>query len=121
MNLLKMFQVGKCADYDVPKYIGEFTFFDEKDEWIKWLNKFDEMGFNWSFWTYKTICVGWWDMSWGIYIYKMNLQNEVLKLDCRTATYEEIYASWSKQGTSQTYKDTGVMKEVLVEYFNQFK
>ena len=111
------YQTLMMADYDVPKYIGEFTFFDEKDEWLKWLNQFDEMGFHWSFWTYKTICVGWWDMSWGIYIYKMNLQNEVLKLDCRTATYDEIYASWSKQGTSETYKDTGVMKEVLEEYF----
>ena len=114
-------QTLSMADYEVPKYMGEFTFFDEKDEWIKWLNQFDEMGFSWSFWSYKTVCVGWWDMSWGIYVNKLNLQNEVLKLDCRTATYDEIYAVWSKQGTSEAYKNTGVMKEVLELYFSQFK
>ena len=64
----------RFANYDVPKYIGEFSFFSDKEEWHKWLNEFDERGFNWSIWSYKTISVGWWDMSWGIYVYKMNLK-----------------------------------------------
>ena len=113
------FATWMMSDYDVPKFIGEFTLFDDKEEWVKWLNEYDARGLNWTIWSYKTICVGWWDMSWGIYIYKMNLQNEQLKLDVRTATYEEIKAVWSKQGTSETYKDTGVLKEALDEYFKK--
>ena len=30
------------TNYDVPIYIGEFNFFDKKDEWIKWFNEYDE-------------------------------------------------------------------------------
>ena len=105
------------TNYDVPIYIGEFNFFDKKDEWIKWLNEYDERGLNWSIWSYKTISVGWWDMSWGIYVYKMNLRDEKLKLDVRTATYEEIKEVWSNQGTKETYKDTGILKSVLEQHF----
>ena len=105
------------TNYDVPIYIGEFNFFDKKDEWLKWLNEYDERGLNWSIWSYKTISVGWWDMSWGIYVYKMNLKDEKLKLDVRTATYEEIEEVWSNQGTKETYKDTGVLKSVLDQHF----
>ena len=107
------------TNYDVPIYIGEFNFFDKKDEWIKWLNEYDERGLNWSIWSYKTISVGWWDMSWGIYVYKMNLRDEKLKLDVRTATYEEIKEVWSNQGTKETYKDTGVLKSVLEQHFKK--
>ena len=107
------------TNYDVPIYIGEFNFFDKKDEWIKWLNEYDERGLNWSIWSYKTISVGWWDMSWGIYVYKMNLRDEKLKLDVRTATYEEIKEVWSNQGTKETYKDTGILKSVLEQHFKK--
>lgn len=107
------------TNYDVPIYIGEFNFFDKKDEWIKWLNEYDERGLNWSIWSYKTISVGWWDMSWGIYVYKMNLRDEKQKLDVRTATYEEIKEVWSNQGTKETYKDTGVLKSVLEQHFKK--
>ena len=107
------------TNYDVPIYIGEFNFFDKKDEWIKWLNEYDERGLNWSIWSYKTISVGWWDMSWGIYVYKMNLRDEKQKLDVRTATYEEIKELWSNQGTKETYKDTGVLKSVLEQHFKK--
>lgn len=67
--------------------------------------------------SYKTISVGWWDSSWGMYVHRMNLKNQILKLDVRTATYEEIYNVWSNQETSKTYKETGVLKEILDIYF----
>ena len=109
----------RFANYDVPKYIGEFNFFSEKEEWHKYLNEFDLRGFSWSIWSYKTISVGWWDSSWGIYVHRMNLKNEVLKLDVRTATFDEIYNVWSNQETLKTYKETGLLKEVLDEYFQK--
>lgn len=107
------------ANYDVPKYIGEFNFFSEKEEWHKYLNEFDIRGFSWSIWSYKTISVGWWDSSWGLYVHRMNLQNGKLKLDVRTATYQEIYDVWSNQETLKTYNETGLLKEVIDEYFSK--
>ena len=109
------------ADYDVPKYIGEFNFFSQKEEWLKYLNEFDLRGFSWSIWSYKTISVGWWDSSWGLYVHRMNLKNEVLKLDVRTATFDEIYNVWSNQETLKTYNETGILKEILDEYFQNSK
>lgn len=109
----------RVANYDVPKYIGEFNFFSEKEEWYKYLNEFDLRGFSWSIWSYKTISVGWWDSSWGIYVHRMNLKNQVLKLDVRTATYDEIYEVWNNQETLKTYHETGLLKEILVEYFEK--
>ena len=107
-----------------------------KKRWVRYLNLFDEMGFGWTFWSYKTISVGWWDSSWGLYVQKMHLYNRdengelvvttdpskyVLKLDVRTATYDEIYQVWSNQETLKTYKETGLLKEVLDKYFDKFK
>lgn len=105
--------------YDVPYYIGEFTFFNKPDIWSKWLKYYDDCGFNWTIWNYKTVSYGWWDTSWGLYVYKMNLFDEQLKLDLRTATYDEIYAEWSRVGTDDYYNSQGVLKEVLDEYFGK--
>ena len=100
-----MFLTLSQADYDVPKYIGEFTFFNDEGEWSKWLNKFDSMGIGWTFWSYKTISVGWWDSTWGLAVQKLHLenkegvnyQNDRLKLDLRTASFEEIKTAWSNE------------------------
>ena len=132
-----MFETLSFADYDVPKYIGEFTFFDHQDEWIKWLNKFDSMGIGWTFWSYKTISVGGWDSSWGLAVQKLHLENkeglkydgtDSLKLDLRTASFEEIKEAWSKEYSDDLstvgvyegpYRFDGVMYKVMNEYFNQ--
>ena len=111
----------KKADYNVPKYIGEFTFFDDQNEWVKYLNMYDSMGFNWSFWSYKTISVGYWDTSWGLYVQKMNLFNEQKKLDVRTATYDEIYNVWSKESTAEKNTSTGILMKSIKAYFAQLE
>ncbi|MBO4541372.1 MAG: cellulase family glycosylhydrolase [Bacilli bacterium] len=104
------------SDAGVPYYIGEFTFFDDKETWVKMLRQFDEWHYSWSLWTYKVACVGWWDNSWGIYVDKMNLKNGQLKVDLRSASYEEILAVWAHQGTSESYSETGVTYQALQEY-----
>lgn len=126
------------SDYEVPKFIGEFTFFNKEDNWIKWLNKYDEMGFGWTFWSYKTISLGWWDSSWGLAVQKLHLYNkdgvkydetDTLKLDLRTATYDEIYEKWSKEYTDDlsteenegVYRFDGVTYKVMERYFAQDK
>lgn len=108
--------VHSFAQHDVPYLIGEFNLFGDENEWIKWLDGYDERGWNWTIWNYKVASVGWWDNSWGLYVYRMNLQNEQLKVDLRTATYDEIYNQWQKIGTDKGYyklHDDGVMYKVL--------
>ena len=119
------FLTMSVSDYDVPKYVGEFTFFNDKTDWIKWLNQYDQMGWNWSFWNYKTCTPGWWDSSWGMYVQRLHLYDGNLKLDLRTATYDEIKAVWADEGTidlngNQNY-EPGLLIEILNEYFEQAK
>ena len=126
------------SDYDVPKMVGEFNFFGDKEAWSKYLAKYDSLGWGWTVWSYKIVSVGWWDSSWGLTVHKLNLQNDMentavedyrLKLDLRTATYEEILAEWSEETTKyngqggeyKLYKD-GTLYAVLKEYFgDEFK
>jgi hypothetical protein len=78
--------------------------------------------------------VGYWDSSWGLVVNKLNLQNEAgtpvseyrLKLDIRTASYDEIMAVWSsettqyggQEGVYKLYKD-GMLYNVLKAYFGE--
>lgn len=105
--------------YNVPYYIGEFSFYNDKDAWVKWLDEFDARGYNWTVWNYKCVSVGWWDTTWGMYVYKMNLKDNKLKLDLRTATFDEIYDCWSKVGTLESYTSTGTLMEVLQTHFGK--
>lgn len=127
-----MFALYAPTDFDVPKLIGEFSFFGNEQAWAKYLNQYDELGWGWTIWSYKIVSVGWWDSSWGIAVNKLNLRNEpgtpvedyTLKLDLRTASYEEIMAVWSgeqtqyggQDGPYKLYSD-GTLYKVLKSYF----
>ena len=129
MNTLYMF-----SDYDVPKFVGEFNFFADKEAWSKYLHQYDELGWGWTVWSYKIISVGWWDNSWGLVVNKMFLENPEgtpiedykLKLDIRTATYEEIMDVWSheqtqyagQEGSYKIYED-GTLYHVFKDYFGE--
>lgn len=107
-----VYGLSSLVDYDVPKFVGEFTFFGDEDAWVEYLNKYDQHGWGWTIWSYKMISVGYWDNSWGLVVQKLHLYNkdgqledndptnDNLKLDLRTATYDEILAAWSDQKTS---------------------
>jgi hypothetical protein len=83
------------------------------------------MGWNWAIWNYKTTTPGWWDSSWGMYVQRLHLYDGNLKLDLRTATYDEIKAVWSDEGTidleGKPNYEPGILVEVLDEYFKQCK
>ncbi len=127
-----MYALLSVADYDVPKFVGEFNFFGNKDTWLEYLEVYDNTGLGWTIWSYKIISVGWWDNSWGMAVYKMNLKNSAdtpideykLKMDLRTASYEEIMAEWSTQYTDDgtnggKYKFEGFTVDMLKEYFER--
>ena len=129
MNALYMF-----SDYDVPKFVGEFSFFGNKEAWDKYLHQYDELGWGWTIWSYKIVSVGWWDNSWGLVVHKMFLENPAdtpiedykLKLDIRTASFEEIMSVWSQEqtqyggqeGSYKIYED-GALYDVLKKYFGE--
>ncbi len=129
MNTLYMF-----SDYDVPKFVGEFNFFADEEAWDKYLHEYDELGWGWTVWSYKIISVGYWDNSWGLVVHKMFLENPEgtptenykLKLDIRTATYEEIMEMWSREqtkyagqdGSYKIYED-GTLYHVFKNYFGE--
>ncbi len=129
MDVLYMF-----TDYDVPKFVGEFSFFGNKEAWDKYLHRYDELGWGWTIWSYKIVSVGWWDNSWGLVVHKMFLENPAdtpiedykLKLDIRTASFEEIMELWSneqtkyadQEGTYKIYED-GTLYHVLKDYFGE--
>ena len=107
-----IFGLASLSDYDVPKFVGEFTFFDNTDAWVKYLNAYDQHGWGWTIWSYKMISVGYWDNSWGLVVQKLHLYNkdgqlkdndpanDNLKLDLREASFDEILNAWSNQKTS---------------------
>lgn len=123
------------SDHDVPKFVGEFSFFDDQTAWIEYLNKYDELGWGWTIWSYKIVSVGDWDNSWGLVVNKLDLRNDMentpledynLKLDLNTATYDEILEAWSAERTEYAgqigvYKleEGGRLYKVLKEYFGE--
>ncbi len=128
-----MYAFLSFSDYDVPKLVGEFNLFGDKQAWMDALNMYDDHGMGWTIWSYKVISVGYWDNSWGVMVNRMNLWpdengNTTLKLDLRTASYEEILELWSNQytddgtnnGPYKVHKD-GVTYHVIKEFFEQEK
>ncbi len=126
------FGLYSLSDFDVPKFVGEFNFFGNEEAWAQYLDQYDQLGWGWTVWSYKIVSVGWWDNSWGIVVNKLNLQNDAntpiedyqLKLDLRTASYEEILEAWSNEkteyaGQEGSYKlyDDGKLQNVLKDYF----
>lgn len=108
------FNIGR--DYDVPVFIGEFTLFEDKDRWHKQLNMFDERNYSWTIWNYKAAVTGWWTTSWGVYTCQLKFitENEDLKCNVSTCTYEEFIETCNKTKTENCV--TGTLYEVLNEY-----
>ena len=103
-------------DYDVPVLIGEFTFFEDRDAWAKGLALFDQRGYNWTIWNYKTTVTGWWTSSWGVYTCQLKFitENEETKCNVAACTYEEYIAACEKTRTENCA--TGTLYEVLKNY-----
>lgn len=105
------------SDYDVPIYIGEFTYFEDKDNWkaalVDW---YDDRHYNWTIWNYKATVTGWWTTSWGVYTVQLNVDTskEETKCNVATCTEEEFKASCEKCKTENCA--TGTLYDVIKEY-----
>ena len=100
-------------DYDVPVLIGEFTLFEDTAAWESQLSLFDQRNYSWTVWNYKTTVTGWWTSSWGVYTCQLKFitENEELKCNVATCTYEEFIAACEKTRTENCA--TGTLYEVL--------
>ena len=103
-------------DYDVPVYIGEFTLFEDTDAWENQLQLFRDRNYSWTVWSYKASVTGWWTTSWGVYTCQLKAvtENEDLKCNVSTCTYEEFIAACEKTRTEQCA--TGTLYDVLIWY-----
>lgn len=112
-----MHNIGR--DYDVPVYIGEFTLFEDKEAWADTLALFDERNYSWTIWNYKSTVTGWWTTSWGVYTCQLKAitENEDLKCNIATCTYEEYLATCEKVKTENCV--TATLYEVIQEYNNK--
>lgn len=79
------------ANYDVPSYMGEFSYFDSLDAWDEGLKLLNEEGIHWTTWTYKTI---YGTGNWGLYHHVSDLG----KINFNRATEEEILAFCARLG-----------------------
>jgi aryl-phospho-beta-D-glucosidase BglC (GH1 family) len=91
-NMSAKLNLIKNAGYNVPSYIGEFNYFGIIDAWDQGLAMFNDMGINWTSWTYKTTPnVG----NWGLYHHTTNA-----RINVETASEEEIRQRWQSVGVS---------------------
>ena len=109
-----LYNIGR--DYDVPVYIGEFTLFEDKEQWADTLALFDQREYSWTIWNYKSTVTGWWTTSWGVYTCQLKAitENEDTKCNIATCTYEEYIATCEKVKTENCV--TATLYEVIQEY-----
>lgn len=86
-------------DYDVPFYMGEFTFFEEPKDWKNHLEMYERRGYSWSMWTYKSSVTGWWTSSWSIYTQKLELWDGKKKVNLGTDDFDTIKAGFEATKT----------------------
>jgi len=98
--------------YKVPVFIGEFTCFDNLDNWRYTLDFFDDAELSWTIWTYKG-CV---DGNWALYNgYKRDANT------CVTgeSSLELAKGIFSKLDTDLSFKPNDQLVTFFKDYFNK--
>ena len=94
------------AGHKVPVLIGEFTLFDKLPSWEYAIRVFNENGWSWTTWTYKTVDMG----SWGIYNSKAITTP---KVNIYTDSAETIEEKWSKADTKTGFARNTYLYDLL--------
>ncbi len=82
------------ADYEVPSYMGEFSYFNSPDAWDEGLELLVNSGINWTTWTYKTTA------DYGMWGHFHHLEEFNSRINLETATKDEIIAWYSRMDES---------------------
>lgn len=78
-------------NYNVPSYLGEFSYFNNISAWDQGLQLLNNNGINWTTWTYKVTGS---NNNWGLY------NQNVSKANVATDSYNTIRDKWSQVGNS---------------------
>lgn len=100
------------ANYNVPSFIGEFTFFSNPESWTLGMNAIEEAGLSYTTWTFK-VSDGGEGSSWGLYTGK---SNPVL---VNTDSFETIVNKWSTIDTTTGFTRNAKFADVLKTYFTK--
>ncbi len=107
----------KQFDYDVPIMIGEFTGFGVRPVWEDYLNRFNQHGWSWVDWSYKTHDS---PSEWGLYTH-MIFNKDIS--DVRHDSLEEIQRKLKLYDTSGHHIPnvslTGIFKTYTAQAVNQ--
>jgi|AGTN01.3.fsa_nt_gi Endoglucanase len=107
--LSEKIEIDKARDYNVPVYVGEFTFFNSPESWEYGLNLFEEQGWSWTMWTYKVYGRG---SSWGLYTGPdRTAENVVTKYD----DIETIRNKWGSLETSKSFTPNQRLIDIIRE------
>lgn len=100
-NMQKKLDLIDRADYNVPSYMGEFSYFNNLDAWDEGLELLTSAGINWTTWTYKTVSeYG----NWGLYNHPVTTK----EINVESADYEDITTAWSSVG--EALPNEGLLK-----------
>lgn len=105
---LNGFTDSKIADidagnYNVPTFVGEFTYFDQVSSWDYALNVFNQQGWHWTSLSYKVMQeMG----SWGIYHHNPQRAN------IQTDTEQQIREKWSMVGAEYAKPNPMIKSEI---------
>lgn len=95
----------KAAGHGVPLLVGEFTLFDRMDSWKYALQKYNENGWSWTTWTYKTVGMG----CWGIYTADSGME----KVDIYRDSAQAIAEKWSRVDTEPYFPVNRNLADIL--------
>lgn len=94
------------ADFNVPVLVGEFTLFDRLQSWDYAFQVFEENGWSWTTWTYKTVDCG----NWGIF---NSTTGTTPKVNIYMDSEKAIRTKWSKVDTASSFKVNQYLYDLL--------
>lgn len=94
------------ANYGVPTFVGEFTCFGEESAWNYAISTYNNNGWHWTSWAYKSVSAY---GSWGIYNHNPE------KVDIYNDSYDTIKQKWSTVGANNSWLSSNSM------VYNQIK
>lgn len=89
------------ANYNVPSYIGETSFFGNLESWEKCMKELYDSEINWTLWSYKVKGDG--TNTWGLY--NMNIPSANLEKD----SFDTIKSKWQASVTENKYINSQIV------------
>ncbi len=90
-NMQNKLNLIKSQNYNVPSYMGEFSYFNNVSAWQQGLKLLNDAGINWTTWTYKVTGS---NNNWGLY------NQSISSVNVATDSEAAIRSKWSQAGTS---------------------